>query len=599
LAHGSHVESLAGTGAELRGPEFSNHLFVAPVGQPPDQFYRLRRGAIVREAAARHHQLFGGSRTPVDTDPDLVADRIAGQGDVGDERTQETLPVLVGGGRRGPQLWQILRQRLQFGTCWQRCLLHLYLSGRQRGFRFDQRCELRFPPVFQTAGDQAILGLTEVEGALGPFCLVARSFHLQVEHPGGACPTLGHLVSRRQRQSDLVRLNHLQESPADCAIHDRCSERTTASLATGISVGARTRVGRASGGIVACHGAPAATAEDYSLEESGALAGWPGSALGVVGSQAHLVGQESIPADVARMMALQHDRPFLAWRLDLPGVDDPVAVDPALIMEAAEDVRSGVGRIGQQLHRPPVGQAIPTDLAGPSSAICSSREGPVMEGADHAIGGAGGRERAEHVGHRSTDLLVGINHDLASIVVDVAGRERTTKFSAASGGLPGLLQTARQDVQLGLGHRSLQAQEEPVVEVPQVVDAIAIDDQGIGQVAELEQSLEVGGVAGQARHLEAQDGTYLAHADPAHQVLEAWPKRRAATRETEVAVDHENSGGIPAETKRFLGERVLAAGGLGVLAYLGQRRLADVDHRQALQVMAHDLARAAHGRNPP
>jgi hypothetical protein len=47
-----------------------------------------------------------------------------------------------------------------------------------------------------------------------------------------------------------------------------------------------------------------------------------------------------------------------------------------------------------------------------------------MEGADDPVGRSSSCEHAEQVGHRSADLLVGIQRDLAGAIVDVADGER-------------------------------------------------------------------------------------------------------------------------------------------------------------------------------
>jgi len=56
----------------------------------------------------------------------------------------------------------------------------------------------------------------------------------------------------------------------------------------------------------------------------------------------------------------------------------------------------------------------------------------------------------------------------------------------------GLLHALSQDVQFHRGHGALEAQQQLVVEVPQIVEAIGIGDKGVGHLAELQQALEVG-----------------------------------------------------------------------------------------------------------
>jgi hypothetical protein len=71
------------------------------------------------------------------------------------------------------------------------------------------------------------------------------------------------------------------------------------------------------------------------------------------------------------------------------------------------------------------------------------------------------------------------------VVVDIAHRKRAAQLPALGRGALRSLQAAREDMQLRLRHRALQAEQEPVVEAAQVVDAVGIDDQGVGQAAQL------------------------------------------------------------------------------------------------------------------
>ena len=53
-------------------------------------------------------------------------------------------------------------------------------------------------------------------------------------------------------------------------------------------------------------------------------------------------------------------------------------------------------------------------------------------------------------------------------------------------------------MQFGFRHGALQTEEEPVVEVAGVVDAVGIADQGVEESAEFQQAMPVGVVARQA-----------------------------------------------------------------------------------------------------
>jgi hypothetical protein len=52
-------------------------------------------------------------------------------------------------------------------------------------------------------------------------------------------------------------------------------------------------------------------------------------------------------------------------------------------------------------------------------------------------------------------------------------------------------------MQLGFAHRALQTKQQAVIELTRVVDAVSVADQGIGETAEVEQTIPVGIVTGE------------------------------------------------------------------------------------------------------
>ena len=95
-------------------------------------------------------------------------------------------------------------------------------------------------------------------------------------------------------------------------------------------------------------------------------------------------------------------------------------------------------------------QRAPPQLARPRPTIGALREPPALESTDHAVGRAGLLERAEQIGDRRLDLLVGVDDRLTVLVVDVADREREPQLAALRRRALGALQARGDDVQLGL-----------------------------------------------------------------------------------------------------------------------------------------------------
>ena len=155
-----------------------------------------------------------------------------------------------------------------------------------------------------------------------------------------------------------------------------------------------------------------------------------------------------------------------------------------------------------------------------------------------------------------------------------------------------------QHVQFRLAHRALESEQEPVVEVSGIVDAVLVEDQRVAQRADLQQPMPVGGVAGQPRDLEPEHDAGATHADFGDQVLEPLAVL-VGSGLTEVGVDHDNPLGRPAERHRPLAQCILAARALRVLDHLAHRGLAHIEVGVAAQVAgAHLPMRIAHAAVP-
>ena len=151
-------------------------------------------------------------------------------------------------------------------------------------------------------------------------------------------------------------------------------------------------------------------------------------------------------------------------------------------------------------------------------------------------------------------------------------------------------------MELCLAHLALESQQEPVVDVGQVIDAVVVDDQGVSEAGQLQQAGQVRVGAGKPGDLQPEHRPDLAQAHPGDQLLEPFPVAGAAPGQAQVGVDHLDVAGGPAQPGRLRGQVVLAQRGLGVLADLHQGRLADVYDRRALQVGAGHLLLAADHR---
>jgi hypothetical protein len=94
-------------------------------------------------------------------------------------------------------------------------------------------------------------------------------------------------------------------------------------------------------------------------------------------------------------------------------------------------------------------------------------------------------ELRKHQPHDRLDLLVGVQGRLPRGAAHIADRQGNGQLPPPCLGLLAGQHPLFEQVQLGLAHRPLQPQQQPVVVVHRVVDAIGISQQRTGQGAQL------------------------------------------------------------------------------------------------------------------
>ena len=146
----------------------------------------------------------------------------------------------------------------------------------------------------------------------------------------------------------------------------------------------------------------------------------------------------------------------------------------------------------------------------------------------------------------------------------------------------------------GFAHRALEAEQEPVIKARRIVDAVFVEDQGVGKGADLQQTLPVSIVARQAGDFQTHHDPGASHADVADQTLEALAPGRRRAGFSLIGVDDDDLLVAPAEGNRTTAKRILPSGALGILDDLPHRRLADVQIGAALEVMRLDFEMGIH-----
>src|SRR5262245_56951725 len=162
--------------------------------------------------------------------------------------------------------------------------------------------------------------------------------------------------------------------------------------------------------------------------------------------------------------------------------------------------------------------------------------------------------------------------------LEIADRHRQEEFATAGLLLQSLERALAEQRQLHLAHRALHAEQQSIVRVSGIVDAVLVDDQRADQSAELQQRVPVAPVAGKTRRFDRHYAAHAALADRRQQLIEAGTGN-AGTGAAEVFVDHLDCR--PAERTRAVNEAVLPTPALMIVQQLIWGRLARIDESTA------------------
>ena len=198
----------------------------------------------------------------------------------------------------------------------------------QLGLGVLELAELLLPAVLEAAGDQAVVGLAGVEGALGTDRLIAGALDAALERPVGARPAVGVLVGGGERERDLLGRERLEQPLADELIDRGHHDRPAASGLDPVNPRASAVVAGTFLVVMGGHQPSAAPAAHDPLAQRAAFA-WralTGARTGWRQAAARLRG--TAPSRlVARMMVLDHDRPLRAWQPVSLGHDRAIGPD--------------------------------------------------------------------------------------------------------------------------------------------------------------------------------------------------------------------------------------------------------------------------------
>jgi hypothetical protein len=135
-----------------------------------------------------------------------------------------------------------------------------------------------------------------------------------------------------------------------------------------------------------------------------------------------------------------------------------------------------------------------------------------------------------------SDLLVSGERDPPVVLTVQADRQNQLKLAATGLVAQPALQAGADQVQLGLGHRALQPEQQPIVELRRRVDAVGIRDQRRGQRAQIKQLMPIRRGPRQPRGLQRKDQPDMTESDLSNQFLEPEPPVGRRAGPTEILV---------------------------------------------------------------
>ena len=126
---------------------------------------------------------------------------------------------------------------------------------------------------------------------------------------------------------------------------------------------------------------------------------------------------------------------------------------------------------------------------------------------DNAACRAGATIGLEDQPDRLLDLLVWIKDYAIQRVVHEPDWQDLFELTASGLAALAANQPSAKDVELRFAHRALEPQQQPVVEMARIVQAVLIQNQRLAQRAQLEQLMPIGRTARQPRNLESEHDT--------------------------------------------------------------------------------------------
>jgi hypothetical protein len=153
-------------------------------------------------------------------------------------------------------------------------------------------------------------------------------------------------------------------------------------------------------------------------------------------------------------------------------------------------------------------------------------------------------------------------------------------------------------MQLGFTHRTLEAEQQAIVEQRRMIDAVVIANQRVGDTAQLQQAIPIGIVARQSGDFQTEDDAHVSQGNLTGQANKPGPFIGGGTGEPEVFIDDDHLLPGPAQFASLVGQGVLTSGGFAVMLHLRWLGLAKIYVGCALGMRRFDFGGISHGSAP-
>jgi hypothetical protein len=256
------------------------------------------------------------------------------------------------------------------------------------------------------------------------------------------------------------------------------------------------------------------------------------------------------------MVIWQADGPLLDRYGDAANANLAVLVDPLDQALTTEHERARIRRVGEDLVDRAIARTCPPDPPLPNRSAWQ-----LLPLADqlhqHLSGGPQPPPQAEHPLDRVAHLLIGGQRDAAVVVALEPDRKRQAQLAALGLVAQPTDQSRTDQVQLRLGDLSLEAQQQPVVEILQVIDPVRVGDQRAGQRAQIKQPVPVCRAAREPRGLPRQDQPNVTKADLRDQLGEPQTPVRRGARASQIIIDDRHRRRRPTQLYCPVSKRIL------------------------------------------